>query len=104
MMGLTLVQQGKLDAAINEYQMAIENYPKKDRFHLNETWNNLGTAYHAGRNFAKAKEAWETAVMLLPSDQLAVRNLVEFIYENEQLPESVRVPSPVVMQTLQRRA
>ena len=103
MMGLTLVQQGKLDAAIDEYQQAIENYPKKDRFHLNETWNNLGTAYHAGRNFAKAKEAWETAVMSLPSDQVAVRNLVEFIYENEQLPESVRVPSPVVMQTLQRR-
>ena len=41
--------------------------------------------------------------MLLPSDQVAIRNLVEFIYENEQLPESVRVPSPVVMQTLQRR-
>ncbi len=29
MMGLTLVKQGKLDAAIKEYQQAIENYPKK---------------------------------------------------------------------------
>ena len=96
-------QQGRIAAAIDEYEKAIANYPKTDRFHLNEAWNNLGTAYFEAGNYEKAKEAWQTAITLMPSDEVSVRNLLECICGDQRLPASLREPSAVVRQVLKRR-
>ena len=41
--------------------------------------------------------------MLLPSDDMAVRNLLELICDNDALPTSLREPSAVVSQVLRQR-
>lgn len=91
---------GDLRKAEAEYLEAIRNYPGGDRFHLNETWNNLGTVYFDMGNHLKAKEAWEKALMYLPSDDTSKSNLREFIYNNGTLPPEVRKPSPFVSRYL----
>jgi tetratricopeptide (TPR) repeat protein len=96
-------QQGEIAAAIGEYEKAIENYPKTDRFHLNEAWNNVGTAYYEAGNYEKAKEAWETAITLMPSDEVSVRNLLECICRDQRLPPLLREPSALVREVLKRR-
>jgi TolA-binding protein len=96
-------QQGRIAAAIDEYEKAIANYPKTDRFHLNEAWNNMGTAHFEAGNYEKAKEAWQTAITLMPSDEVSARNLLECICEDQSLPASLREPSAVVRQVLKRR-
>ncbi len=78
------------------YEQAIEHYSVTDKFHLNETWNNLGTVFYDLGQFAKAKGAWEQALVYLPSDIVTKRNLREFIYENSDIPEALRTPSPFV--------
>ena len=78
--GITLKDQGNIQGAIAEYEMAIANYPKTDHFRLNEAYNNLGTAFYALDDFTKAKIAWEQALVHLPSDKMTKRNLEEFIY------------------------
>lgn len=78
--GLTLKKQGDFEGAIKAYETAIENYPSSDHFHLNETYNNLGTTFHSMGDNPKAKIAWERALLFLPSDKTARRNLMEFIY------------------------
>lgn len=78
--GIMLNDQGDIQGAIVEYEMAIANYPKSDHFHLNEAYNNLGTAFHALNDLTKAKIAWEQALVHLPSDKMTKRNLEEFIY------------------------
>ena len=103
LLGIEYRQQGRTTAAIDEYRKAIENYPKTDRFHLNETWNNLGTVYYEAGNYEKAKEAWESAIMLMPSDEVSVRNLLEMICGNPRVPASLREPGAVVRQVLKRR-
>ena len=54
--GIDLKEQGDVVGAIEFYKTAIENYPPTDRYHLNEAWNNLGTAYFDLDDFAKAKD------------------------------------------------
>lgn len=103
LLGIEHKQQGRIAAAITEYEKAIENYPKTDRFHLNEASNNLGTAYLEAGNYEKAKQAWETAITLMPSDETSVRNLLEFICGDQRLPAALREPSAVVRQVLKRR-
>ena len=78
--GLTLKEQGDLQGAIKAYETAIENYPESDHYHLNETYNNLGTTFHAIGDLARAKIAWEKALLFLPSDKTARDNLAHFIY------------------------
>jgi tetratricopeptide (TPR) repeat protein len=41
--GIHFKEKGELDKAALSYETAIANYPATDKFHLNETWNNLGT-------------------------------------------------------------
>lgn len=77
--GLTLKQQGDFRGAIKAYETAIANYPLSDQYHLNEAYNNLGTAFHSMGDYPKAKSAWERALLLLPSDKTAQRNLAECI-------------------------
>jgi len=79
--GLTLKEQGKFDGAIKAYETAIAYYPASDHYHLNETYNNLGTTFHAMGDLVKAKSAWEKALLFLPSDKTARMNLEHFIYK-----------------------
>ena len=88
--GLMFKERGDFKAAIAAYETAIANYPKTDRYHLNETYNNLGTAFFETEDYARAKAAWEQALVLLPSDKVVRQNLVEFIYENPTLPAAIR--------------
>lgn len=77
--GLTMKQNGDLKGSINAYQTAIRHYPASDVYHLNETYNNLGSAFYENGNIEEAKSAWEKALLYLPSDKTTRRNLAEFI-------------------------
>ena len=94
--GIELKNQGDFKGAIAAYQKAIEHYPKTDRCHLNETYNNLGTAYFEQGSYAEARAAWEQALTLLPSDKAVRQNLNEFIYGNPDLPDAIRRISPFI--------
>jgi tetratricopeptide (TPR) repeat protein len=45
-MGIDSVAKNEFEKALEFYQIAIDNYPEGDRFHLNETYNNMGTGIH----------------------------------------------------------
>ncbi len=98
--GILYKQKGELTKAAASYESAIANYPSSDKFHLNETWNNLGTIRFEQRDFAKAKGAWEKALMYMPRDQNAKANLIKCIYENSELSKELRTPSPFVTKFL----
>ena len=88
--GIDLKEQGDVAGAIEAYKKAIDNYPPTDRYHLNEAWNNLGIAYFHHDDFVKAKDAWETALAYIPEDPTPRENLREFIYENPEVPATVK--------------
>ena len=88
--------------AILYYQNAIDHYPKSDKFHLNEAYNNLGTAYFRSGKFQLAKEAWEQGLVLLPTDKMTKRNLFECIYENKVIPIELREISPYIKKYLDK--
>lgn len=98
--GIHYKEKGELDKAAQSYETAIANYPSSDKFHLNETWNNLGTVRFDQGDFEKAKGAWEKALTYLPSDRTAKMNLIECIYGNPSLSEELRTPSPFVTRLL----
>lgn len=100
--GITLKDRGDYSGAIAAYETAITNYPKTDRYHLNEAYNNLGTAYFETGKMKEAKAAWEQALVLLPSDRTVRENLIEFIYQNPALPGVLREISPFVQAFLTR--
>lgn len=100
--GLMFKEQGDFKSAITAYETAIANYPKTDRYHLNETYNNLGTAFFETADYARAKSAWEQALVLLPSDRVVRENLMEFIYQNAELPASIREMGPFVRRFFER--
>lgn len=102
--GIECKEVGDFKGAIKAYECAIENYPKTDRYHLNETLNNLGTAYFELGDFKAAKASWEQGLVLLPSDQLVRKNLVEFIYSNPSVPIELRRPSAFVEKFLKRKS
>ena len=37
--------------ALRLYKKAIDNYPKTDRYHLNEVYNNIGSVYYELKNY-----------------------------------------------------
>lgn len=94
--GINAKEAGDFEQAIVFYQSAIDNYPPEDKFHLNETYNNLGTAFYELGKHKDAKEAWEMALVLLPSDRIVKENLVEFIYNNPEVPKALREMSPFI--------
>ncbi len=100
--GIVLKERNDLPGAIAAYERAIASYPKTDRYHLNETYNNLGTALYESGQFGAAKRAWEQALVLLPSDKTVRANLVEFIYENRDVPKELREVSPFVRKFFER--
>ncbi len=102
-LGVNLKNSGDFVGAITAYKRAIENYPKTDRYHLNETYNNLGSAHFESGDPMSAKLAWEQAFLLLPSDKTTRLNLVEFIYENRQLSPAERSANPLVKKYFQQK-
>jgi tetratricopeptide (TPR) repeat protein len=99
-MGIESVAKKKYSKGIEFYQKAISNYPSEDRFHLNETYTNMGTAYFELGNFVMAKESWEKALVNLPTDRKTKENLVNFIYQNPVVPKAVREVSPFIKKYL----
>lgn len=98
--GLLEREKENFPEAIIYYKRAIENYPRTDRYHLNEAYNNIGTVYYELKDYGKAKSSWEQALFLLPSDRTVKRNLIEFIFSNPQVPEALREMSPIVERLL----
>jgi len=101
--GLLQREKENFSEAIIFYQKAIDNYPRTDRYHLNEAYNNIGTVYYELHDYAQAKAAWEQALFLLPSDRTVKRNLIEFIYANPEIPPELREMSPMVKRLLEGR-
>ena len=88
--GIDLKEKGDIEGAIKAYKTAIKYYPSTDRYHLNEAWNNLGTAYYDVGQYLDAKVAWEKALVYLPEDPVATDNLNEFIYDNPNIPKEIK--------------
>jgi hypothetical protein len=101
-LGIGAVEAGKYNLAVEYYTKAIENYSKEDKYHLNETYNNLGTAHCKLGDYSGAKEAWEKALVLIPYDKMVKRNLFEHIYNNLSLPEELREMSPFIEKYLNK--
>jgi tetratricopeptide (TPR) repeat protein len=95
--------KGRFPEAITFYKKAIDNYPKTDRFHLNEAYNNIGTVYYELKKYKKAKESWEQALFLLPSDRMVKHNLHDCIYTNPSVPEKMREISPMVAKLFEKK-
>jgi len=78
--GIDLKSQNDLAGAIKAYKRAISLYPTSDQYHLNESYNNLGTVLYDSGDIEGAKAAWEKALFLMPSDRLVRQNLEGCIY------------------------
>lgn len=101
-LGIEAMEKRKFKEAISYYQKAISNYPTEDKYHLNETYNNLGTAFYEMKNFKDCKESWEKALVLLPFDRVVIGNLIEYIYENPDVPGELRKMSPFIQKFIER--
>ncbi len=101
-LGIGAKANKKYTEAIKYYQKAIDHYPKEDKFHLNEAYNNLGTVYFEIEEYEKAKNSWEQAFVLLPTDKMVKENLIEFIYENSAVPKNIREISPFIKKYLNK--
>lgn len=80
---IELIEKGDFHGGVISYNTAIQHYPETAHFHLNEVYNNLGTAYYHLNDLANAKMAWEKALLYLPSDKVTQDNLREFIYRKQ---------------------
>ncbi len=88
--GIDLKEKGDIEGAVKAYKTAIKNYPPSALYHLNEVWNNLGTAYYDLGKYSEAKTAWEKALVYLPEDRITIDNLNNFIYQNPSIPKEIR--------------
>lgn len=100
LLGLDHSEHERLEEAAAAYVRATECYPATDKFHLNETWNNLGNVYYRRGSVQEAKGAWEKALTYAPHDEVTRRNLRKFIYDNDELSSAMRTPSPFVARLL----
>jgi hypothetical protein len=96
LLGIEAVEEKDYAKAVGFYQKAISNYPTEDKFHLNEAYNNLGTAFYEQGNYKEAKDSWEKALVMLPRDRMVKENLFEFIYSNPIVPQNLREMSPFI--------
>jgi len=101
-LGINAKSKKNYTEALKYYQKAIKNYPKEDKFHLNEAYNNLGTVYLEIGEYEKAKNSWEQALVLLPSDKMVKENLIDFIYKNSAVPKNIREISPFIKKYLNK--
>lgn len=100
LLGLDHSEHERLKDAAAAYERALECYPATDKYHLNETWNNLGNVYYRDNRIQEAKGAWEKALTYAPRDAVTRSNLRAFIYDNEALSDEIRKPSPFVARLL----
>ena len=100
LLGLDHSEHERLEAAVVAYQRAIACYPATDKYHLNETWNNLANMYYRLERHREAKGAWEKALTYAPYDEVTRRNLQTCIYDNDELPDDLRRPSPFMARLL----
>lgn len=100
LLGLDHSEHERYTEAAAAYERAIECYPATDKYHLNETWNNLGNVYYRDDRIREAKGAWEKALTYSPRDEVTRRNLYECIYDDPSLSEELRTPSPFVARLL----
>jgi len=82
-LGMTYVEQGRLDEAIAEFEEAIRLDPDHADAHVN-----LGTAYHQQGKFEEAIAELQVAVELEPDDATAYRNLGTAYGEQGQAEEA----------------
>lgn len=101
-LGVDHVAAEKYDEAIKYYRRAIDHYPVEDKFHLSETYNNLGSAFFALRKFKEAKDSWEKALVLMPTDKMVAQNLFDFIYGNTELSPELRKISAFIEKFLHK--
>ena len=99
-LGLKYRQEEKFEKSIEEYELALKYYPATDKYHQNESLNNLANVYYEVGQIDKAKGAWEKALVMMPHDQLTKDNLLRFIYNNDGLTAEQRKPSPFVSRLL----
>lgn len=95
--GINLKSKSDYEGAIKSYKTAINYYPPTDRFHLNEVWNNLGSAYFSMKRYSDAKAAWEKALEYLPRDNMTRKNLKYMIYENPDVPDDIKKGSSIYL-------
>jgi tetratricopeptide (TPR) repeat protein len=88
--GLDQKNNGDYKGAVTSYTTAIKNYSPTDKYHLNEVWNNLGSAYFEMKKYADAKASWEKAHEYLPRDKMSLKNLRYMIYENPDVPDNLK--------------
>ncbi len=98
--GIEAKMAGDFEQAVLFYKKALEGYPIEDKFHLNETYNNLGTAYYELKKYKEAKESWEKGLVQWPKDRMIAKNLFDFIYNNADLPKPLREVSPFILKFL----
>lgn len=94
LLGIEAKKKNNFLEAISFYQKAIEFYPKEDRYHLNETYNNLANAFYYLNKYQEAKDAWEKALTYFPTDKISKNNLLDFIYNNPLVPDDIQTLSP----------
>jgi tetratricopeptide (TPR) repeat protein len=80
-MGVVYYEQGKFDKAIEMYQDAIKNFPKKNKHDIAEAYQNLGCSLWEVRRREEALEAWKTCLKYNPSQRYAKKNLKDFTNE-----------------------
>ncbi len=101
-LGIEAADKKKHQEAISYYKKALEHYPTEDKFHHNETLNNLANVYYRLKDYKAAKDAWEKALVLLPSNRMVIGNLISCIYENPEVPFDIREMSPFIQKYLSR--
>jgi hypothetical protein len=95
-LGVEAADKKNYKKAITYYKKALEHYPVEDKFHHNETLNNLGNVHYHQKDYKDAKDAWEKALVLLPSDRMVIGNLINCIYKNPEVPSELREMSPFI--------
>lgn len=71
--GNSMLLTGRADEALENYEAAIENGISKEHI----AWYNIGLAYEAKNDKAKAREAYEKALEASPAFTLARQKLAE---------------------------
>ncbi|HEY9712460.1 MAG TPA: tetratricopeptide repeat protein [Chroococcales cyanobacterium] len=76
-------QAGKIDEAINEYQLAIVRDNR-----IEEAWSNLGGIYAAQKNYTKASLAFEKALSLRPDRPASLNGYGTVLFERGKVREA----------------
>ena len=84
-LGNTLMQQNKLQEAMEQYVAATKM--EKDKSKLAQIYHNMGVIFHSGKDYAKAVEAYKESLRNNPRDNETRYNLAlaqKMLKEQEQ--------------------